>query len=138
MKMKRKRPVERQETLSGYIVPVLPQSEFVTFPKMPRPYNAVTKQGVAAVRNAIENNIEILLLTMEKTVDAPGEEHLYKVGTLGKVLQWADPKDGSVRLFVDGIARAKVLQNSNELVNEAMAIERRWWRSGPAVMGSGL
>ena len=107
--MKRKRSTEQEKAHSGYIVPVLPQSEFVTFPKMPRPYHAVTKQGVAAVRNAIENDVEILLLTMEKTADNPGKEHLYKIGTLGKVLQWADPKDGSVKAFVDGIARARVL-----------------------------
>jgi len=107
--MKRKRPSKQQEEHKEYIVPVLPLRELVTFPKMPRPYQAVTKQGVAAVQSAIEGDVEMLLLTVEQDSDSLQGKHLYRIGTLGKVLQWLDPKDGSIKAFVEGKVRARVL-----------------------------
>ncbi|MGB9598012.1 MAG: endopeptidase La, partial [Candidatus Poribacteria bacterium] len=35
---------------------------------------------------------------------------LYSVGTLGNIPQWLDPKDGSLKVFVTGIVRARILQ----------------------------
>ena len=120
--MKRKRSgakaEEQRETskdissneVKGRILPVLPFPEQVMFPNMLRPYHVVRERSVAAVRYATETNGEILLLTMKQTVDDPKREDLYKTGTMGKVLQWADPQDGSIKVFVSGIARARVLE----------------------------
>ena len=66
MKKKRKRTIEEQELHDGYIVPVLPLRELVMFPKMPSPFGVESDQGVAAMRSAIEDGVEILLLTMKK------------------------------------------------------------------------
>ena len=117
--MKRKRSVGRQETselnnlaecsAKGHILPVLPLPEQVMFPTGTRPYLVVRERSVAAVRHAIETDGEILLLTMKQTVDDPDREHLYEVGTLGKVLQWVDPQNDTIKVFVSGIARAQVL-----------------------------
>lgn len=108
--MKRRRSAEQQEIHDEHIVPVLPLPELVMFPKMPHPYQVLRDQSVAAVRNAIESDsTEILLLTMKNAVDDPQKEDLYEIGTLGKILQWVDLKDGSIRVFVDGIARCRVL-----------------------------
>jgi ATP-dependent Lon protease len=92
------------------ILPVLPLPEQVMFPNMPRPYLVANERSVLAVRSAIETDSEILLLTMKETVDNPGPEHLYRIGTLGNILQWVDPKDGSIKIFANGISRAKVLE----------------------------
>jgi len=109
--MKRKQSVELQETCDKdeYVVPVLPLPELVAFPKMPRAYHVVRDQSMAAVNEAIENDGEILLLTMKQVVDSPQRKHLYAIGTLGKVLQWANQKDGTITAIVDGVARAKVV-----------------------------
>jgi ATP-dependent Lon protease len=107
--MKRKRFVEQQEAHSDYIVPVLPLPELVAFPKMPLPYEVAKEQSVAAVRNAIDRDTEILLLTMKRSADSLRGRDMYKIGTLGRILQWVDPQDGSIRAFIDGIARARVV-----------------------------
>ncbi len=115
--MRRKQPTVRKKTseimsskeTKGHILPVLPLPEEVMFPAGTRAYHVTRKQRVAAVRHAIETNGEILLLTMKETVDNPKREHLYEIGTLGKVLQWVDPKDGTIKIFVSGTARAQVL-----------------------------
>ena len=107
--MKRKRSSKQQEEHGGYIVPVLPLRELVAFPKMPRPYQAVTKQSVAAVRSAIEDDGDMLLVTVEQDSDSLHGKNLYKIGTLGKVIQHFDPKDGSIKAFVEGKVRARVL-----------------------------
>lgn len=97
------------EEVKAQIIPVLPLPEQVVFPNVPSPYLIVRERSVAAVRYAIETSSEILLLAMKETVDAPGREQLYGVGTLGKILEWVDPQDGSIRVFISGIARATVL-----------------------------
>ncbi len=116
--MKRKRSTEQKKTLKDIvssdeikkrILPVLPLPEQVMFPNMPRPYLVVRKRSVAAVRHAIKSDGEVLLLTMKQTVDNPKGEHLYKIGTLGNVLEWVDPEDGSIKVFFSGITRVRVL-----------------------------
>ena len=123
--MKRKRSIGRQEaskiTSSSkleepstdkekkHILPILPLPGQVMFPNMTRPYLVAREQSVAAIRYAIENNSKILMLTMKQIVDNPKQEHLYHFGTLGKILQWVDPQDGSIKVFVSGKARARVL-----------------------------
>jgi ATP-dependent Lon protease len=115
--MKRRRLVGEQQKsrdihlneVKGRILPVLPLPEQVMFPNMPRPYLVVRERSVAAVKYAIETNGEILLLTMKRVVTDPKREHLYRTGTLGKVLEWVDPQDGRIKVLVSGVARARVL-----------------------------
>ena len=96
-------------SVKGLVLPVLPLSEVVMFPGVIRPWLVTREHCVAAVRYAIETNSEILLLTMKRTVDKPKREHMYEIGTLGKVLQWVDPQNGTIKVMLSGVARAKVL-----------------------------
>ena len=115
--MKRRRSIGEQGTsknissneVKGHILPVLPLPEQVMFPNMPRPYLVVRERSVAAVRYAIETDSEILLLTMRETVADPKREHLYEMGTLGKVLESVDPQDGRIKVLVSGVARARFM-----------------------------
>jgi ATP-dependent Lon protease len=96
--------------VKAQILPVLPLPEQVVFPNTPlSPYLIARERSVAAVRYAIEIGSEILLLAMKEAVDVPEREHLYDVGTIGKILEWVDPQDGSIKVFISGIARARVL-----------------------------
>lgn len=116
--MRRRWPVGQQKMiknnftngLKGHILPVLPLPEQVMFPNMTRPYLMVKERYVAAVRFAIETNNEILMLTMKNNTENPRPQDLYEVGTLGTVLQWSDPKDGSIKVFINGVIRARVLE----------------------------
>jgi ATP-dependent Lon protease len=92
------------------ILPVLPLPEQVMFPNMIRPYLIVKERSVEVVKYAIATNQEILLLAMKQNVNDPKPEHLYEFGTLGNIIQSVDPQDGSIRVFISGVSRAKVLE----------------------------
>jgi len=96
-----------------YILPVLPLPGQVLYPnpKMTNAYQVVRKQSVAAARYAVEvTNSNILLLTMKHEIDNPQAEHLYKIGTLGEILQSLDIQDGSIKLLLSSTARVRVLE----------------------------
>lgn len=102
--------IERQNKLKQVILPVLPLPEKVIFPKMTHPLHVVRERSVKALKFAIEHDSEIILITMRNSTDNPGLDDLYSVGTLGKIPHWLDPKDGSLKIFVSGIVRVRILQ----------------------------
>ncbi|MDQ1329274.1 MAG: ATP-dependent Lon protease [Candidatus Poribacteria bacterium] len=108
--IKRRRSMEQQNKSRQIILPVLPLPEQVMFPNMTRPLHVVRERSVKALKYAIEHNSEILMLTMKEVADNPDLDELYEVGTIGRVLQSLDPKDGSLKVFVSGILRAKVIE----------------------------
>ena len=101
---------ERQNKLKQIMLPVLPLPEKVIFPNMTHPLHVVRERSVKALKFAIEHDSEIILITMRHPADNPGLDDLYNVGTLGKIPQWLDPKDGSLKVFVSGIVRVRILQ----------------------------
>jgi len=107
--MRRKQPKQENKP-NQFTLPVLPLPEQVMFPNMTRPLHVVRERSVNALKYVIEHDEEILLLTMKAVSDNPGEDELYEIGTLGRVLQNLDPRDGSIKVFISGITRVKVLQ----------------------------
>ena len=108
--IKRKISMEKQSKPKQVLLPVLPLPEQVIFPNMTRPLHVVRERSVNALKHAIEHNSEILMLTMKQVFDNPSIDEFYEVGTVGRILQSLDPKDGSIKVFVNGIIRAKVLK----------------------------
>jgi ATP-dependent Lon protease len=108
--IKRRRSIEQQNKPKQIILPVLPLPEQVMFPNMTRPLHVVRERSVKALKYTIEHNSEILMLTMKEVTDNPDLDELYEVGTIGRVLQSLDPKDGSIKVFVSGVIRAKVIE----------------------------
>ena len=94
--MIRSRKSTQENKSKQFILPVLPLPEQVVFPSMTRPLHVVRERSVNALKHVIEHNGEILLLTMKTVVDNPDMEELYQIGTIGKILQSLDPKDGSI------------------------------------------
>jgi ATP-dependent Lon protease len=67
-------------------------------------------RSVAALEAAMEGNKDILLLTqLDQGIDEPGRDDLYDVGVVAQVLQLLKLPDGTVRVLVEGHARAKLL-----------------------------
>jgi ATP-dependent Lon protease len=66
-------------------------------------------KSIAALEEVMDKGQELLFLA-QKDADTndPNEEDLYKIGTLGKVLQLLKLPDGTVKVLVEGLKRAKV------------------------------
>ena len=68
--------------------PILPLRDIVIFPHMIAPLFVGRVKSINALESVMEANKEIVLLTQKKpSTEDPKEKDLYKVGTIGNILQ---------------------------------------------------
>ena len=103
------------------VYPVLPLRDIVIFPHVVVPLFVGRDKSIAALENAIAFNKTIFLVSqIDSDVDIPHTGDLYQVGTLATILQMVKLPDGTVKILVEGKARAKVKDwTQNELFFEA-------------------
>jgi ATP-dependent Lon protease len=93
----------------GQMAPVLPLRDIVVFPHMIVPLFVGREKSVRALEEVMNDEKQILLLTQKNaTEDDPTPDGLHKIGTLATVLQLLKLPDQTVRVLVEGKARAKV------------------------------
>ena len=94
--------------------PVLPLRDIVVFPHMIVPLFVGREKSIRALEEVMKADKLILLATqMNATDDDPAVESIYQTGTLASVLQLLKLPDGTVKVLVEGQARAKVHQYTN-------------------------
>ncbi len=90
-------------------LPVLPVRDIVVFNYMILPLFVGREKSVQAVDAAINGSRYILVLTQkDEKVDEPGEEDLYRVGTVGMIMRMLKMPDGRLKVLVQGLTRARV------------------------------
>jgi len=97
------------ETLTDRTAPVLPLRDVVVFPHMAIPLFVGREKSIKALTAAMQDDKRILLLA-QKTADTddPAQKDLYEVGTLASILQMLKLPDGTVKVLVEGVRRARV------------------------------
>ncbi|QFR32707.1 endopeptidase La [Ancylobacter sp. TS-1] len=89
--------------------PVLPLRDIVVFPHMIVPLFVGREKSIRALEEVMRNDTFILLATQENASDDdPATSSIYKIGTLASVLQLLKLPDGTVKVLVEGISRARV------------------------------
>src|SRR6195952_3281337 len=97
------------DTNSGQLAPVLPLRDIVVFPHMIVPLFVGREKSVRALEEVMNDEKQILLLTQKNAAeDDPTAEGLHTIGTLATVLQLLKLPDQTVRVLVEGKARARV------------------------------
>jgi ATP-dependent Lon protease len=87
--------------------PLLPLRDIVVFPGMVVPLFVGRDKSVAALEAAMEGSKDIFLLAqLDPGCDDPERDDLYDVGVVARVLQLLKLPDGTVRVMVEGAARA--------------------------------
>lgn len=111
---KTKKP--KTEVLAGEY-PIVPLKNLVVFPTMTHPFMVGRKMSITAVKTAMKSSKKIFLL-MQKNADVenPKPNDLCKVGTICEILQILKIPDGTIKVLVEGVKRAKV--KSISLKNE--------------------
>ena len=98
------------EKITDGIYPVLPLRDIVVYPHVVVPLFVGRDKSIAALDEAVANNKQVLLIAQtDSLIDTPYTGDLYKIGTLANILQLLKLPDGTVKILVEGIARAKVL-----------------------------
>jgi ATP-dependent Lon protease len=93
------------------ILPVLPLRDIVVFPHMVVPLFVGREKSVRALEEVMKADKQILLVTQkDRDEDDPAPEDIYEIGVLASVLQLLKLPDGTVKVLVEGRARAAVLK----------------------------
>jgi ATP-dependent Lon protease len=106
------------------VLPVLPLRNIVVFPGMIVPLFVGRDKSIRALEDVMENDKKILLICQKDgEKDNPEESDLYQIGTIGTVLQLLKLPDGTVKVLVEGSARARTLEfMPNEAFFEVSAL----------------
>src|SRR5437762_8621722 len=89
--------------------PVLPLRDIVVFPHMIVPLFVGREKSIKALEEVMRSDTFILLATQKNASDDdPATSAIYEIGTLASVLQLLKLPDGTVKVLVEGAARARV------------------------------
>ena len=87
--------------------PVLPLRDIVVFPHMIVPLFVGREKSIKALEEVMRSDTFILLATQKNASDDdPATDAIYSIGTLASVLQLLKLPDGTVKVLVEGAARA--------------------------------
>ena len=107
MALKDKSKIEHAEAIQE--VPVLPLRDVVVYPHMVIPLFVGRDMSIRALDSAMTSDKQILLIAQKSAdADEPGAMDLHQVGTLANVLQLLKLPDGTVKVLVEGIRRARI------------------------------
>ncbi len=103
------------EAVTGTSLPLLPLRDVVVFPHMVIPLFVGRKESISALESAMDRDKQIFLVSQkDPNIDDPQQADLYEVGTVATVLQLLRLPDGTVKVLVEGVQRARMLKMSKK------------------------
>ena len=100
---------------TSYKLPLLPLRDVVIFPHMVAPLFVGREKSIRALEEAMKTDKKILLSAqIDAKTNDPGPEDIYKVGTIGTIVQMLRLPDGTVKILVEGVNRAKLIGYDDE------------------------
>lgn len=117
---------ELTDSASDAVIPLLPLRDVVVYPHMVIPLFVGREKSIRALEAAMSNDKQILLVAQKSASnDEPTASDLYDIGTVSSILQLLKLPDGTVKVLVEGIYRAKVdTLHSDEAYFSAAVIEQ--------------
>ncbi len=110
-------------------VPLLPLRDIIVFPHMVVPLFVGRQKSIRALEEAVNKQKSVLLAAQKDAkTNEPAEEDIYRVGTLGTVVQLLRLPDGTVKVLVEGKQRARITrysENAEFFLVDAEPIEEK-------------
>ena len=106
-------------------VPVLPLRDVVVYPHMVIPLFVGREKSIQALDAAMSDNKQILLVAQKSAeIDDPQIDEIHQIGTLSTILQLLKLPDGTIKVLVEGVERAEVINYSegNEFFSAQIAL----------------
>ena len=93
-----------------HILPVLPLRGLTVFPFMILHFDVGRAKSIKALEEAMINNQLIFLVTQKDAKkDSPVQEDMYSIGTISKVKQLLKLPGETIRVLVEGVCRAEIM-----------------------------
>ena len=91
-------------------LPVLPLRDIVVFPNRIVPLFVGREKSVAALESAMVADKELFLVAqLDPGEDDPDRDSLYDLGVIATAMQLLKLPDGTVRVLVEGVRRARLV-----------------------------
>jgi ATP-dependent Lon protease len=96
-------------------IPLLPLRGLLVFPSMVLHLDVGREKSVKALEKAMVDDNLILLATQEEVhLEEPTKEQIFHVGTVAKIKQMLKLPNGTIRVLVEGLKRAKINQYKDD------------------------
>ncbi|GJL49463.1 MAG: Lon protease [Nitrospirales bacterium] len=101
---------ERPQTEIPSSLPLLPVRDIVVFPYMVLPLFVGRDVSIKAIEEALAGN-RMIFLTTQKTqdIELPKPDELHSVGTVGMIMRMLKLPDERIKILVQGLAKARIL-----------------------------
>ncbi len=97
------------DVLSNSIFPLLPLRDVVVYPQIVQPLFVGRPKSIKALEIAMASDKQVLLVAQKNaSEDEPGIDDLFAIGTVATILQLIRLPDGTVKVLVEGLDRAKI------------------------------
>ena len=91
------------------VLAVLPLRDVVVYPHMVIPLFVGREKSIRALDSAMEDSKQILLVTQKSASDDdPSRDDIHQVGTVSNILQLLKLPDGTIKVLVEGVHRARI------------------------------
>ncbi len=98
---------EEVSNLTGF--PLLPLRDVVVYPQIVQPLFVGRPKSIKALEVAMASDKHVLLVAQKNaSEDEPGLKDLYEIGTVATILQLIRLPDGTVKVLVEGLDRARI------------------------------
>ncbi|ALS63383.1 MULTISPECIES: endopeptidase La [Pandoraea] len=108
-------------------LPLLPLRDVVVFPHMVIPLFVGRPKSIKALETAMEGGKHIMLVAQKAAAkDEPTAKDLYEIGCVANILQMLKLPDGTVKVLVEGIQRARTIsvdEEETQFTSEVMPLE---------------
>jgi ATP-dependent Lon protease len=101
---------EANSDVDKVILPLLPLRGMLVFPYMVTSLEVGRDKSLSALDKAMDGERLILLAAQRQAkINEPDPKDIYETGTMAEVKQLLKMADGTVRVLVEGICRAKII-----------------------------
>ena len=98
------------DELSTNSYPLLPLRDVVVYPQIVQPLFVGRPKSIKALEVAMANDKQVLLVAQKNaSEDEPGIDDLFQIGTIATILQLIRLPDGTVKVLVEGLDRARFI-----------------------------
>ncbi len=104
-----------EDTSGKREIPLLPLRGLLVYPSMVLHLDVGREKSIKALERAMVDDNKILLATQEEVqVEDPGAAQIFQVGTVARVKQMLKLPNGTIRVLVEGLQRAKIEEFTRE------------------------
>ncbi|PJK07691.1 endopeptidase La [Lysobacteraceae bacterium NML95-0200] len=120
--------MSQEETINLPVqLPVLPLRDVVVFPHMVIPLFVGRDKSIRALEMAMANDKRVVLVAQKSPdTDDPGADDIYHDGALAQILQLLKLPDGTLKVLVEGVGRARISEvedREGALLAQVQALE---------------